>query len=149
MTWQSASFLPRRWLLVLLISLAWVTTRSVAASAERSDFGHSLTAAKTPPHFGGIDKPWTKGATPDSTNTHIDPKTGKAVQNAFYEGNGVVVGHVDFKNYEALEFGDSIDVPESLSELMTSPCHVVANTLEWESQTVPPPPDSRPSTPRG
>lgn len=49
----------------------------------------------------------------------------------------------------ALEFGDSIDVPESLSELMTSPCHVVANTLEWESQMVPPTPDSAPSTPRG
>lgn len=31
--------------------------------------------------------------------THIDPKTGKAVQNAIYDGNGDVIGHVDFKNH--------------------------------------------------
>lgn len=37
----------------------------------------------------------------------------------------------------ALEFGDSIDTPESLAELMASPCHVVAETLEWEAQSVP------------
>lgn len=37
----------------------------------------------------------------------------------------------------ALEFGDCIDVPESLSELMDSPCHVVAQMLEWEAQPVP------------
>lgn len=59
-----------------------------------------IPAAKTPPHFSGTDKPWTKGATPDSTYTHIDPKTGKAVQNAIYDGNGDVVGHVDFKNHD-------------------------------------------------
>lgn len=57
-------------------------------------------AAKTPaPHFSGTDKPWTKGATPGSTYTHIDPKTGKAVQNAVYDDAGDVVGHVDFKNH--------------------------------------------------
>jgi hypothetical protein len=37
----------------------------------------------------------------------------------------------------ALEFGDCIDTPESLSELMASPCHAVAETLEWEAQPVP------------
>lgn len=36
-----------------------------------------------------------------------------------------------------LEFGDSIDAPESFSELMASPCHVVAEALEWEAQFVP------------
>ena len=37
-------------------------------------------------------------------------------------------------DHVALEFGDFIDVPESISELMDSPCHVVAETLEWEAQ---------------
>ncbi len=36
-----------------------------------------------------------------------------------------------------LEFGDSIDTPESLAELMASPCHVLAETLEWEAKSVP------------
>jgi hypothetical protein len=36
----------------------------------------------------------------------------------------------------ALEFGDFTDVPESFSELMNSPCHVVAEILEWEAQPV-------------
>jgi hypothetical protein len=51
------------------------------------------------PHFSGTGKPWTKGATPDSIYTHIDPKTGKAVQNAIYDSNGNVIGHVDFSNH--------------------------------------------------
>lgn len=59
----------------------------------------SGVAAKTPPTFSGTAKPWTKGATPNSTYTHIDPKTGKAVQNAIYDDAGDVVGHVDFKNH--------------------------------------------------
>ena len=49
--------------------------------------------------FSGTDKPWRSGATPDSVYTHIDPKTGKAIQNAVYDGNGNVIGHVDFKNH--------------------------------------------------
>jgi hypothetical protein len=36
----------------------------------------------------------------------------------------------------ALEFGDSIDTPESFSELMSSPCHAVGTTLEWDAQPV-------------
>jgi RHS repeat-associated protein len=47
----------------------------------------------------GTQKPPTKGALPNSTYTHIDPKTGKAVQNAIYDKDGNVVGHVDFKNH--------------------------------------------------
>jgi len=50
-------------------------------------------------HFFGEDKPWTMGATPDSMYTHIDPKTGKAIQNAIYDSNGNVIAHVDFKNH--------------------------------------------------
>jgi len=56
-------------------------------------------APNTPKQFQGHDKPWTTGATPNSTYTHIDPKTGKAVQNAIYDQNGNVIGHVDFKNH--------------------------------------------------
>lgn len=37
----------------------------------------------------------------------------------------------------ALEFGNFIDAPQSLSELMTSPCHVVAELLEWDAQFIP------------
>ncbi|QSD35729.1 RHS repeat protein [Pectobacterium brasiliense] len=50
-------------------------------------------------HFSGTEKPRTTGATPNSMYTHIDPKTGKAVQNAIYDNNGDVIGHVDFKNH--------------------------------------------------
>ncbi len=35
-----------RWLMALLISLTWATTGRAAVSAERSDFGRSLLAAK-------------------------------------------------------------------------------------------------------
>ncbi len=40
------------------------------------------------------------------------------------------------KGQVALEFGDFIDTPESLSELMDSPCHAVGETLAWEAQPV-------------
>ncbi|WP_240346862.1 RHS repeat domain-containing protein, partial [Pectobacterium brasiliense] len=50
-------------------------------------------------HFSGTEKPRVTGATPNSMYMHIDPKTGKAVQNAIYDGNGDVIGHVDFKNH--------------------------------------------------
>jgi hypothetical protein len=36
-----------------------------------------------------------------------------------------------------LEFGDFIDAPESFSELMESPCHVVAESLDWDVQFIP------------
>ncbi len=58
-----------------------------------------FSAAKTTPTFSGTSKPWTKGATPNSIYTHIDPKTGRAVQNAIYDDAGDVVGHLDFKNH--------------------------------------------------
>jgi RHS repeat-associated protein len=50
------------------------------------------------PQFSGTSKPWTSGATPNSKYTHVGPD-GKAVQNAIYDGNGNVIGHVDFKNH--------------------------------------------------
>jgi len=50
------------------------------------------------PHFSGTNKPLTSGATPNSKYTHIG-SDGKAVQNAIYNGNGKVVGHVDFKRH--------------------------------------------------
>ena len=36
----------------------------------------------------------------------------------------------------ALEFGNFIDAPESLSELIGSQCHVVGEMLEWEAQAI-------------
>ncbi|STQ78925.1 Uncharacterised protein [Hafnia alvei] len=41
----------------------------------------------------------TSGASPNSLYSHVDPKTGKVVQNAIYDSNGNVIGHVDFKNH--------------------------------------------------
>jgi RHS repeat-associated protein len=60
---------------------------------------HGTTNKGNLQHFSGTDKPHTKGATPNSVYTRIDPKTGKATQNAIYDANGAVVGHVDFKNH--------------------------------------------------
>jgi hypothetical protein len=51
------------------------------------------------PHHSGTSKPWTKGASPNSIYTHLDPNTGEAIQNAIYDANGDVVGHVDFSNH--------------------------------------------------
>jgi RHS repeat-associated protein len=48
-------------------------------------------------HFSGTDKPLTQGATPNSVYSHV--KDGKVVQNAIYDGDGKVIGHVDFKNH--------------------------------------------------
>jgi hypothetical protein len=36
------------------------------------------------------------------------------------------------QNLIALDFGYFDDPPESLKELVTSPCHVVAKSLEWD-----------------
>ena len=49
-------------------------------------------------HSWGNTKPPTAGANPNSLYTHIDLKTGRAVQNAIYDSNGNVIGHVDFKD---------------------------------------------------
>jgi ABC-type transport system involved in cytochrome bd biosynthesis fused ATPase/permease subunit len=43
-----ASFQPLRWVLVLLLILLCVMMGSAAALEQRSDFGHSAVAAKTP-----------------------------------------------------------------------------------------------------
>jgi hypothetical protein len=74
------------------------------AVSEAAVLVHNKGAQVSPvpgerPHFSGTDKPLTEGATPDSTYTHIDPKTGNAVQNAIYDSEGKVIGHVDFKNH--------------------------------------------------
>ena len=50
-------------------------------------------------HTSGTSKPPLVGGTPNSVYTHIDAKSGKAVQNAIYDADGKVVGHVDFKNH--------------------------------------------------
>ncbi len=68
------------------------------------------TTAQGNPHYSGTDKPLTTGATPNSIYTHIDPKTGKAVQNAIYDSNGSVIGHVDFKNH-GIESGHYHEFP--------------------------------------
>lgn len=59
MTGNSSVLLRLRWLAVVLLSLLWVTMSNAAASAERSDFGHSSLAAKTPAvEFAGGTQPF-------------------------------------------------------------------------------------------
>ena len=65
--------------------------------AKNSD--ELAVGASTLQKFSGTAKPWTNGASPNSLYTHIDPKTGKAVQNAVYDQNGDVVAHIDFKSH--------------------------------------------------
>jgi RHS repeat-associated protein len=50
--------------------------------------------------YQGTEKPWTDEATPNSKYTQVDAN-GRAVQNAIYDANGDVIGHVDFKNHGA------------------------------------------------
>ena len=69
------------------------------SEGEQQVAGSGSGAAGSGGHFSGSEKPRTSGATPNSIYTHVDPKTGKATQNAIYDGNGNVVGHVDFKNH--------------------------------------------------
>lgn len=45
--------------------------------------------------FSGHSQPWRDGATPNSSYTQI--KNGKAFQTAYYNQNGKVIGHVDWK----------------------------------------------------
>jgi hypothetical protein len=61
--------------------------------------------------FSGTDQPWTTGATPDSIYTWIDPKTEKALQNAIYDSNGDVIGHVDFKRHHGAPSGHGHQFP--------------------------------------
>jgi len=65
-----------------------------------------------PKQFQGTDKPWTTGATPNSTYTHVDPKTGRAVQNAIYDQDGNVIGHVDFKSFPGNPSGHGHQFPQ-------------------------------------
>ena len=56
-------------------------------------FGINIVATKS-----GTDKPWTKGAKPNSKYDHLEAN-GKAKQTAHYDENGDVIGHVDWKNH--------------------------------------------------
>lgn len=57
----------------------------------------SVFSKSQTPRFYGEEKPWTTGATPNSVYSHV--KEGKVIQNAIYDANGDVIGHVDFKNH--------------------------------------------------
>lgn len=46
----------------------------------------------------GTGKPWTKGATPNSKYNHLD-SNGNVKQTAVYDGDGNVIGHVDYQNH--------------------------------------------------
>ena len=75
-------------------------------------FGLDCTKVKPKDHFQGTEKPRVKGATPNSVYSHVDPKTGKVLQNAVYDADGKVVGHVDFKNH-GIESGHWHEFPEA------------------------------------
>lgn len=79
----------------MTISVAGTTAGAKTISAPSKAISTPLN------EFSGNSKPWTNNATPNSKYTHIDGKSGKAVQNAIYDKNGDVVAHVDFKNHGA------------------------------------------------
>jgi len=71
----------------------------VKANRYRDSVTGRFAKPPTMVHTSGTTRPPTTGATPNSIYTHIDPRTGKAVQNAVYDSNGNVIAHIDFKNH--------------------------------------------------
>jgi hypothetical protein len=49
------------------------------------------------PYFRGTERPWTKGATSNSTYTQFDPLTGRPKQTALYDASGRVILHINWK----------------------------------------------------
>ena len=76
----------------------WVDSRTGKPTADRPYENPSS-------HNWGHDKPKTPGAKPNSVYTHVDKTMGKAKQNAIYNKDGDVVGHVDFKNHNPATSG--------------------------------------------
>jgi hypothetical protein len=64
---------------------------------------HGLTSQTPGPsgsqYFSGTGKPWTEGATPNSIYTQFNPKTGRPLQTALYDPNGLGIAHVDWKRH--------------------------------------------------
>ena len=92
------------------------------------------------PHCWGTVKPWTKGAMPNSIYTHLDPNTGEGIQNAIYDGNGDVIGHVDFTNHggpRTSGHGHQFPVPgnPSSGHRLNHPHHIPNNMLPagWDA----------------
>jgi hypothetical protein len=56
----------------------------------------SAEAPNTRPQIVGTAKPPTTGGVPNSVYTQVNA-AGEAIQNAIYDPNGNVIGHVDFK----------------------------------------------------
>jgi RHS repeat-associated protein len=81
----------------------------IDAGAGAADAGGETVI---PTRFVGTDKPWTRGATPNSIYTHVDPVTGVPKQNAVYDENGDVIGHVDFKQHGSAPPGHGHIFPE-------------------------------------
>jgi len=82
----------------------WIDPLGLAATSHCPD-------AQGRPRYSGTDKPWTTGAEPNSVYTHVD-SSGRAVQNAIYDENGDVVGHVDFKQHGSAPPGHFHTFPE-------------------------------------
>jgi hypothetical protein len=89
------------WVLVLATGVGLDSFGGDARSMAKSNApaaGGQVPSSPSP-HLSGTSKPWTRGATPESIYTHLDPNTGEAIQNAIYDANGDVIGHVDFTNH--------------------------------------------------
>jgi len=104
------------------------------------------------PHVWGTSKPWTRGATPNSIYTYLDPNTGEAIQNAIYDANGDVIGHVDFSNHgmgATSGHGHAFPVPgdPSSGHRLGQPHHIPHHILPpgWDAL----PPGVKPRTPIG
>ena len=82
------------------------------------------TGASELTEFSGTSKPWLTGATPNSKYTHLDPK-GRAIQNAVYNAEGNVVGHVDFKRHGSAASGHG--------HIMTQPGVPASGARSWKT----------------
>jgi hypothetical protein len=92
--WSDMPDYQRQDWVIRMLAVPYLT----AAGVSFSDAGkYSKSPEAT--HFYGTAKPFSDGATPGSIYTHIDPDSGKAVQNAIDNADGKVIGHVDFKNH--------------------------------------------------
>jgi hypothetical protein len=76
--------------------------RPIGASKTRFRIATELHSVGMPPRRRLNPKKRIKLGhypSPDSVYTWINPKTGRALQNAIYDENGDVISHVDFKNH--------------------------------------------------
>jgi hypothetical protein len=81
-------------------------------SSAANECPYEQKMAAEAPEFAGTGKPWTRGATPNSKYTQVDPATGLPKQQAIYDENGDVIGHIDYEQHGSSPPGHGHVFPE-------------------------------------